>query len=108
MVPCIRCYKSTSSRGGLAIITGGTALAATKGGVLHGKSGVVFVYALLTMGISASILAFDKGGFTHPNFLGGFMAAYFEYFVITALTTVRAASVWSRRLDVAAAVFALA
>ena len=104
MVPCIRCYKSTSSRGGLAIITGGTALAATKGGVLHGKSGVVFVYALLTMGISASILAFDKGGFTHPNFLGGFMAAYF---VITALTTVRAASVWSRRLDVAAAVFAL-
>jgi len=64
----------------------------------------VFVYALLTMGISASILAFDKGGFTHPNFLGGFMAAYF---VITALTTVRAASVWSRRLDVAAAVFAL-
>ena len=65
MVPCIRCYKSTSSRGGLAIITGGTALAATKGGVLHRKSGVVFVYALLTMGISASILAFDKGGFTH-------------------------------------------
>jgi len=91
--------------GGLAIITGGTALAATKGAVLHRKSGVVFVYALLTMGISASILAFDKGGFTHPNFLGGFMAAYF---VITALTTVRAASVWSRRLDVAAAVFALA
>lgn len=67
--------------GGLAIITGGTALAATKGGVLHRKSGVVFVYAMLTMGISASILAFDKGGFTHPNFLGGFMAAYF---VITA------------------------
>ena len=64
----------------------------------------MFVYTLLTMGISASILAFDKGGFTHPNFLGGFMAAYF---VITALTTVRAASVWSRRLDVAAAVFAL-
>jgi hypothetical protein len=63
------------------------------------------MYAMLTMGISASILAFDKGGFTHPNFLGGFMAAYF---VITALTTVRAPSVWSRRLDVAAAVFALA
>jgi uncharacterized membrane protein len=91
--------------GGLAILTGGTALAATKGGVLHRKCGIVFVYAMLTMGMSASILAFAKGGFSHPNFLGGFMAAYF---VITAVTTVRAASAWSRRLDVAAAVFALA
>ena len=72
--------------GGLAIITGGTALAATKGGVLHRKTGVVFVYAMLIMGISASILAYDKGGFSHPNFLGGFMAGYF---VITALTTER-------------------
>jgi uncharacterized membrane protein len=91
--------------GGLAIITGGTALAATKGGGLHRKSGVVFVYAMLTMGISASILAFNKGGFTHPNFLGAFTTGYF---VITALNTVRAASVWSRRLDVAAAAVALA
>jgi uncharacterized membrane protein len=91
--------------GSLAIIAGGTALAATKGGRLHRKSGVVFVYAMLIMGISASILAYDKGGFTHPNFLGAFTAGYF---VITALTTVRAASVWSRRLDVAAAVLALA
>ena len=91
--------------GGLAIIAGGMALAATKGGALHRKSGIVFVYSMLVLGTSASILAFDKGGFTHPNFLGGFMAAYF---VITALTTVRDTSVWSRRLDVAAAVFALA
>ena len=90
--------------GGLAIITGGTALAATKGGVLHRKSGVVFVYAMLTMGISASILAFNKGGFTHPNFLGGFMAAYF---VITAFLSVRATSVWSRPVNVAGAIFAL-
>ena len=64
----------------------------------------MFVYAMLTMGISASILAFEKGGFTHPNFLGGFTAAYF---VVTALTTVRAASVWSRRLNVAGAFVAL-
>ena len=90
--------------GSLAIIAGGIALAATKGGLLHRRSGIVFVYAMLTMGISASILAFEKGGFTHPNFLGGFTAAYF---VVTALTTVRAASVWSRRLNVAGAFVAL-
>ncbi len=91
--------------GGLAIITGGVALAAPKGGVLHRKSGIVFVYAMLTMGITASILAYGKGGFSHPNFLGGFTAGYF---VVTALTTVRAASIWSRRLNVATAVLALA
>jgi len=90
--------------GGLAIVAGGAALAATKGGALHRKSGIVFVCAMLTMGATASILAFEKGGFTHPNFLGGFTAAYF---VITGLTTVRAALVWSRHIEVAAALVAL-
>ena len=87
--------------GRLEIIAGGMAFAATKGGALHRKIGIVLVYSMLVLVISASILAFDKGGFTHPNFLGGFMAAYFA---IAALTTVRARSVWLRRLDVAAEV----
>jgi len=91
--------------GGVAIIAGGMALAATKGGALHRKSGILFVCAMLAMGTSASILAFEKGGVTHPNFLGGFTAGYF---VITALTTVREGAVWPRRLDLAAAVIALA
>ena len=90
--------------GGVAITTGAIALGAKKGGVLHRKSGIVFVYAMVAMGTSASILAFEEGGVTHPNFLGGFTAGYF---VITALTTVRNASVWSCRVDVAAAVVAL-
>ena len=90
--------------GGLAILAGGLALAATKGGVLHRKSGIVFVCAMLTMGTSASILAYAKGGVSHPNFLGGFTAGYF---VITGVTTVRRQWVWSRRLDVAAAIVAL-
>jgi len=89
--------------GGLAIITGGTALAAAKGGAVHRKSGIVFVCAMVAMGASASILAYAKGGFAHPNFAGGFTAAYF---VVTALTTVGAASAWSRRVDIAGAIVA--
>jgi uncharacterized membrane protein len=89
--------------GGLAIVLGGVALLAAKGATLHRKSGILFVYAMLTMGISASILALRNG--FNPNFLGGFTSAYF---VITALTTVRPVSVWSRRLDLGAVVLAFA
>jgi uncharacterized membrane protein len=89
--------------GGLAIVLGGVALLAAKGGTLHRKSGILFVYAMLTMGISASILALRNG--FNPNFLGGFTSAYF---VITALTTVRPVSAWSRRLNLGAVVVAFA
>ena len=89
--------------GGLAIVLGGVALLAAKGAALHRKSGLLFVYAMLTMGISASILAVRNG--FNPNFLGGLTSAYF---VLTALTTVRPVSGWSRRLNLGAAILALA
>ena len=84
--------------GGLAIVLGGVALVAKKGGTIHRRSGLLFVCAMLVMGISASILAFRKSP-TDTNVLGGFMTAYF---VGTALTTVRPASPWTRRINVAA------
>jgi len=90
--------------GGLAIILGGVALVAAKGATLHRKSGILFVYAMLTMGISGSILALRQS-LTNANVLGGFMSAYF---VMTALTTVRPVSAWTRRLDCGALVVALA
>ena len=90
--------------GGLAIVLGGVALLAAKGGWLHRKIGLLFVYAMLTMGISASILAL-KGGITNPNLLGGPTSAYF---VITALTTVRPVSAWTKRVNVGAAALAFA
>src|SRR5437867_10111714 len=90
--------------GGLAIILGGVALVAAKGATLHRKSGILFVYAMLTMGISGSVLAL-RHSLTNANVLGGFMSAYF---VITALTTVRPTSAWTRRLDSSALVVALA
>ena len=90
--------------GGLAIVLGAIALLAAKGRTVHRRAGLLFVYAMLTMGLSGSALALRKS-LTNANVLGGFMSAYF---VVTALTTVRPASVGTRRLNTAALVVALA
>jgi len=90
--------------GGLAIILGGVALAASKGTTLHRRSGLLFVYAMLTMGFSGSILALRQS-LPNANVLGGFMSAYF---VITALTTVRPVSARTLWLNSAALLVAIA
>jgi hypothetical protein len=90
--------------GGLAIILGGVALLASKGGALHRRFGLLFVYAMLTMGISGSILALRQS-LTNTNVLGGFMSAYF---VVTGLTTVRPVSGWTRKLNTGALLVAIA
>ena len=84
--------------GGLAIVLGAVALVAKKGGTLHRRSGLLFVYAMLVMGTTASILGL-RHGLTDGNVMAGFMTAYF---VGTALTTVRPASPWTRRINIAA------
>jgi uncharacterized membrane protein len=84
--------------GGLAIILGAVALAAKKGGTLHRRGGLLFVYAMLVMGFSATLLALRNGP-ADPNVFVGFMTAYF---VGTALTTVRPASAWTRTINGAA------
>jgi len=81
--------------GGLALILGAVALSVKKGGTIHRRSGLLFVYAMLVMGISAAILG---------NVGGGLMAVYF---VVTALTTVRPASPWTRGLNIAALIVVL-
>src|ERR1051325_1292677 len=83
--------------GGLAIILGAVALSVKKGGTVHRRVGLLFVFAMLVMGTSASILAFRKSP-TDSNVPGGFMTAYF---VVTALTTVRPVSRWTQRINVA-------
>jgi uncharacterized membrane protein len=90
--------------GGLAIVLGAVALLSSKGATLHRRSGLLFVYAMLTMGISGSVLALRQS-LTNANVLGGFMSAYF---VITALTTVRPVSSWTRRLNSVALAVAIA
>ena len=88
--------------GSLAIVLGAVALVAAKGSRVHRKSGILFVFAMLTMGISGSILALRQG--FSPNTLGGLTSVYF---VTTALTTVRPDSSWTRRLNLGAVVLAL-
>src|SRR5438045_3249876 len=90
--------------GGPAIILGAIALVASKGATVHRRSGLLFVYAMLTMGMSGSVLALRQS-LTNANVLGGFMSAYF---VLTALTTVRPASAWTRALNAGALLVALA
>ena len=79
------------------MVLGAAALIAKKGGPIHRRSGLLFVCAMLIMGISASILGFRKAQW--GNVLGGIMTAYF---VGTALTTVRPEWRWTRRFNVAA------
>ena len=82
--------------GGLAIVLGAFALSAKKGGTIHRRSGLLFVCAMLVMGITGAILGLRSG--TIGNVVGGLVTAYF---VVTALTTVRPASPWTRGLNVA-------
>jgi hypothetical protein len=84
--------------GGLAIVFGAVALLAKKGGTVHRRGGMLFVYASLAMGISASILGLRNGP-TDGNIMAGLMTAYF---VVTATTTVRPPSAWVRRVNAAA------
>ncbi len=84
--------------GGLAVVFGFTALFVKKGGTVHRRSGLLFVYAMLVMGISASIVAFLESP-SDPNVIAGIAPLYF---VVTALMTVRLGSSSTRRINVAA------
>jgi uncharacterized membrane protein len=84
--------------GGLALVLGAVALLAKKGGNTHRRSGLLFVYAMLAMGATASILGFRESP-TDGNVFAGLMTAYF---VGTALTAVRAVTPWTRRFNTAA------
>jgi uncharacterized membrane protein len=84
--------------GSLAILLGAVALVAKKGGTVHRRSGLLFVFAMLVMGFSASVLGFLKSP-TDSNVFTGLLTAYF---VGTALMTVRPPSPWTRRVEATA------
>jgi len=69
--------------GSLAIASGYAALFARKGGRLHRRAGVIFVFAMLVMGAGALVVGLARGAATWAG--GPFVA----YLVITAATTVR-------------------
>jgi uncharacterized membrane protein len=80
--------------GSLAIVSGYVAVFAAKGARLHRRSGVLFVGAMVTMGITGAVMAARRTEYI--NVLAGSLAAYL---VSTALTTVRRPASRSRRLD---------
>jgi uncharacterized membrane protein len=84
--------------GGLAMVLGAVALSVKKGGTLHRRGGLLFVCSMLVLGTTAALLGFRKSP-TDGNVFGGLMTVYF---VGTALATVRPASAWTRRTNVAA------
>ncbi len=84
--------------GALAMVLGAVALVVKKGGTIHRRSGMLFVYAMLVMGFSGAILGFRNSP-TDGNVFAGLMTAYF---VGTALTTVRPVSPWTQRINAAA------
>jgi asparagine N-glycosylation enzyme membrane subunit Stt3 len=87
--------------GGLAIVLGAVALSVKKGGTIHRGSGLLFVCAMLVLGVSAAILGVRKGA--TGNVFSGLTTAYF---VITALTAVSPESQGTRRITVVALVVA--
>ena len=89
--------------GGLAIVLGAVALSVKKGGTVHRRVGLLFVYAMLVMGTTASMLGLLKSP-TDGNVFAGLMTAYF---VVTALTTVRPPSSWTRGITIAAMIVAV-
>jgi uncharacterized membrane protein len=77
-----------------ALLTGTVALLVRKGSPSHRVTGRLFVYAMLTMCVSAVIAAAIKG--QTINLIAGTLTGYL---VLTALTTVRPASAHTRVLD---------
>ncbi|HEY0142194.1 MAG TPA: hypothetical protein VGF48_14955 [Thermoanaerobaculia bacterium] len=84
--------------GALAIVLGGIALSVKKGGTIHRRSGMLFVYAMLVMGATASVLEFFRSA-AATNLVPALMSLYF---VGTALTTVRPTSRSTRGINIAA------
>ena len=89
--------------GGLALLFGFVALSAAKGARLHRKTGMLFVYAVLTMALTGTIMAAVK---SQPgNVIGGVLTLYL---VTTSLLAVRPPSEALRRIELVAMLVALA
>ena len=85
------------------IVSGYVAISALKGGALHRRSGMIFVYAMLTMAAFAVVLSAIKG-----QRLNAMQGVTTFYLVTTALLTVRPREQRSVWIDVSAMLVGLA
>jgi len=81
--------------GTLGLLSGYLALYSVKGLSLHRKSGMVFVYTMLTMAIAGTTIAATRNVAPQVNIPAGLLTSYL---VITSLMTVRPLPWWSRFL----------
>jgi hypothetical protein len=88
--------------GSLAVVAGYAALFAPKGGWLHRRAGVLFVYAMIAMGAGAMVVGLARGKST---WLGGPLVFYL---VVTGMLAVRRTQTPSRARDVALMALAVA
>ena len=90
--------------GGLALMFGYVALYAAKGATLHRKSGMLFVYAMVTLSLSGALMEVLKAWAVSVNVVAGLMTFYF---VTTGLLTVRRRTQESSWIDGAGVLLAL-
>jgi uncharacterized membrane protein len=96
MEPLVKSFLVLHIAGGsLAIVSGYAALFASKGGWLHRRAGVLFVYSMLALGAGALVvgLARDKS-----TWLGG---PFVFYLVLTSMFTVSRSHTPSRSTNIA-------
>ena len=82
--------------GAIGIIAGFIALYAVKGGRIHRRGGMVFVYAMVTMALMGALIAVVRHRVPEANAPMGLLTTYL---VITSLITVRPPAVGARRWD---------
>lgn len=93
--------------GGLGLLSGYVALYAAKGGTLHRKSGMMFVYVMLAMCLLGLVMAVGRNSAPAVNVPAALLTAYL---VITSLATVRPpqAGAWWLLVGAMLVVFAVA
>ena len=90
--------------GSLGLLSGYVALFAGKGAATHRRSGMVFVYTMLTMAVAGFVIAVTRGVAPKINVPAALLTSYL---VITSLTTVRPLAAGARAVAVSGTIIAL-
>jgi hypothetical protein len=88
--------------GGVALVAGFIALFAAKGATVHRKTGIVFVYAMILMGLLGAAVAAAEA--TEISVVAGLVCAYL---VITGMATVRPPVSNARLLNIGTMIWGL-
>ncbi len=89
-------YAVHIAAGGLGLVSGFVALYASKGALLHRRSGTVFVAAMLTMCVFGALISAVRGVAPAVNLPAAVMTLYL---VITGFITIRRPAAWPRWAD---------